>query len=34
MDKDIKGLESLFKMPDLYARRNLKKLTDFIWQNK
>ncbi len=34
MDKDIKSLESLFKMPDLYARRDLKKITDFIWQNK
>ena len=33
LDKDHKILESLFKMPDLYARRDLKKITDFIWQN-
>ena len=34
IDKDIPKLKTLFDLPDLYARRNLKKLTDFIWQNK
>jgi hypothetical protein len=33
-DKDRPELKTLFDLPDLYARRNLKKLTDFIWQNK
>lgn len=34
LDKDIPQLKTLFDLPDLYARRDLKKLTDFIWQNK
>lgn len=34
VDKDLPALKSLFDLPDLYARRNLKKITDFIWQNK
>lgn len=34
LDKDMPQLKTLFDLPDLYARRNLKKLTDFIWQNK
>ena len=33
-DKDLPEFKTLFDLPDLYARRNLKKLTDFIWQNK
>lgn len=33
-DKDQENLKNLFSMPDLYARRDLKKITDFIWQNK
>lgn len=33
-DKDRPELKTLFDLPDLYARRNLKRLTDFIWQNK
>ena len=32
IDKDIPKLKTLFDLPDLYARRDLKKLTDFIWQ--
>lgn len=34
MDKDQQNLKNLFVMPDFYARRDLKKLADFIWQNK
>jgi hypothetical protein len=34
LDKDIPQLKTLFDLPDLYARRDLKKLADFIWQNK
>lgn len=34
LDKDIPKLKTLFDLPDLYARRDLKKLADFIWQNK
>jgi len=34
IDKDLPGLKTLFDFPDLYARRDLKKITDFIWQNK
>ena len=34
IDKDMPKLKTLFDLPDLYARRDLKKLTDFIWQNK
>ena len=34
IDKDIQSLKNLFDMSDLYARRNLKKITDFIWRNK
>lgn len=33
-DKDNESLGNLFAMADLYARRDLKKITDFIWQNK
>lgn len=33
VDKDMPKLKTLFDLPDLYARRDLKKLTDFIWQN-
>lgn len=32
IDKDMPKLKTLFDLPDLYARRDLKKLTDFIWQ--
>ncbi len=34
LDKDMPCLKTLFDLPDLYARRDLKKLADFIWQNK
>lgn len=34
LDKDQPALKTLFDFPDLYARRDLKKLADFIWQNK
>ncbi len=34
LDKDSPKLKTLFDLPDLYARRDLKKITDFIWQNK
>lgn len=34
LDKDQPELKTLFDLPDLYARRNLKKLAEFIWQNK
>lgn len=34
VDKDLPELKTLFDLPDLYARRNLKKIADFIWQNK
>ena len=34
IDKDTPKLKTLFDLPDLYARRDLKKLADFIWQNK
>lgn len=34
LDKDNSKLKSLFDLPDLYARRDLKKIADFIWQNK
>lgn len=34
LDKDRPALKGLFGLPDLYARRELKKLADFIWQNK
>lgn len=34
VDKDVPKLKTLFDFPDLYARRDLKRLTDFIWQNK
>ena len=33
IDKDMPKLKTLFDFPDLYARLDLKKLTDFIWQN-
>lgn len=34
VDKNLPTLKTLFDLPDLYARRNLKKLVEFIWQNK
>lgn len=34
LDKDLPELKTLFDLPDLYARRELKKLAEFIWQNK
>lgn len=34
LDKDLPALKTLFELPDLYARRNLKKLAEFIWCNK
>lgn len=34
LDKDSPKLKTLFDLPDLYARRDLKKIADFIWQNK
>lgn len=34
LDKDQPELKTLFDLPDLYARRNLKKIAEFIWQNK
>lgn len=34
LDKDLPALKTLFDLPDLYARRELKKLAEFIWQNK
>ena len=34
LDKDQPELKTLFDLPDLYARRNLKKIAEFVWQNK
>lgn len=34
LDKDQPAFKTLFDFADLYARRDLKKLADFIWQNK
>ncbi len=34
IDKDRPALKTLFDFPDLYARRDLKKIADFIWRKK
>ncbi len=34
LDKDLPDLKTLFDLPDLYARRELKKLVAFIWPDK
>lgn len=34
LDKDQPELKTLFDLPDLYARRELKKLASFIWPTK
>lgn len=34
LDKDLPALKTLFELPDLYARRNLKKLAEFIWRKE
>lgn len=34
LDKDLPVLKTLFELPDMYARRNLKKIAEFIWRNK
>ena len=34
LDKDLPELKTLFDLPDLYARRELKKLASFIWPAK
>lgn len=34
LDKDLPALKTLFELPDMYARRDLKKLAEFIWSNK
>ena len=34
LDKDLAAFKSSFLIADLYARRDLKKTSEFIWQNK
>lgn len=33
-DKDLPRLKPLFSLADMHARREIKKLAEFIWQNK
>jgi hypothetical protein len=34
LDKDLPEFKSSFGLPDFYARRELKKIAEFIWQNR